>query len=443
MEEITLTCNLCQKSYPIETYDQHLSSEIHLKYAKISSTYYCEICKSPASGEIPFLHHIRGKQHEKTKNKSLQPSNWLNTGDRYMFSNSPLPKVVCTKDGPYFVCECNTMCNSMLDLEKHRMGPICRRKMQRKDLWHYNPHSTSSEEINNVGAELMPCDISTYCDICKTVIPEGYENKKVHENGQKHKKKKEQIETKPFISSHFLGTYPEQHMLIRRNSQESELSETMSSLSFVTAPSELGSIAQEEPIFPQITNSPPEAPAEMIPSGTRTSSTANELVSATQNVIEKSVDVKKPEHKRGRGYCLIINQTNFPDSQRHGSNIDASLLKQTFEKLNFEVRMEVDLTAQDMLYTLQEICYFLNRHPKKYYLMCICFLSHGNKDVEKRHELIYGVDNGEIHIRDQIVFDIFNSKNCPSMSKKPKLFISNACRGYQELPGIEVISYYI
>lgn len=52
--------------------------------------------------------------------------------------------------------------------------------------------------------------------------------------------------------------------------------------------------------------------------------------------------------------------------------------------------------------------------------------------------MIYGVDMVEIHVMDEIVLDIFNSKNCPAMINKPKIFISNACRGEKELLGIKV-----
>ena len=445
METLTLTCSLCQESYPVEPYHQHLSSEVHLRYAKIASTYFCEICRSPASGEIPFKHHINGRQHEKAKIRLLQPSHRLNTGNSgvsFNTNNSTLPSTsfVSTKDGPYYVCECFALCNSRLDLERHREGPKCRRKMQTMGLWKKNQQVSTSEETNNVGVEITPCDIPTYCDICKTVIPEGDENRRVHENGQKHKKKKEQMEMEQFMSTYNFVAYPEQPELLRRNSQESELSEAMSSLSFVTARSELSSFGEKESTLPQTINSPPETLREinLTTSITKTSVEATQCSIASQNHMKKKGEIKKRQHKKGRGYCLIINQKTFPEGPRNGTNVDANLLKQTFENLNFEVRIEADLTAEDMLLKLQELCYYLNRNPKKYYLMCICFLSHGNKDVEQRHELIYGVDRGGIHIRDQIVFDIFNSENCPSMSEKPKLFISNACRGYKELPGIEV-----
>ena len=52
--------------------------------------------------------------------------------------------------------------------------------------------------------------------------------------------------------------------------------------------------------------------------------------------------------------------------------------------------------------------------------------------------MIYGVDKVEIHVMDEIVLGIFNSKNCLAMINKPKIFISNACRGEKELLGVKV-----
>merc|ERR1712000_586103 len=83
----------------------------------------------------------------------------------------------------------------------------------------------------------------------------------------------------------------------------------------------------------------------------------------------------------------------------------------------------------DMEFTLQEIAYHFNNNPRRHSLMCIILLSHGNEDF------IQGVDGEGIHIRD--IVQTFNSKNCPAMKGKPKLFITNACRGYNELASVE------
>ena len=430
-----LSCNLCQKSYLVEEYDLHLSTEIHLRYAELDRTYFCEICRSPASGKIPFIAHIQGKQHEKEKHKLLFQSRSPSLENTNNPNSSEIPRVVVTKDGPYYVCECYTRCNSRVDLERHRQGPRCRRKLQRYGEWHQTQHS----ETNNTITEPIPCDRPTYCDICKTVIPEGPENKRVHENGLKHKKKKEQLENFQFMTlssatfhSISSNTYHGQPQLNRRNSLESELSEAPSDLSYVTANSEISPLSQTESSYAHKTEIQQEITTEEKKGETNSFTETSESFLLSKQLHQSQEKVDRLGYKRGRGYCLIINQTNFPEGPRNGTDIDAKILEKTFQRLNFEVKVEKDLTAEDLLLNLQELCYFLNRNTKKYQLMCICLLSHGNKDM------IYGVDKVEVHVMDEIVLGIFNSKNCPAMINKPKIFISNACRGEKELLGVKV-----
>jgi hypothetical protein len=60
--------------------------------------------------------------------------------------------------------------------------------------------------------------------------------------------------------------------------------------------------------------------------------------------------------KYPRGLCLIINNEHFYDEngkekidmRRYGTDMDASRLKNLFEKLNFQVEMCVDLTEREM-----------------------------------------------------------------------------------------------
>ena len=215
-----------------------------------------------------------------------------------------------------------------------------------------------------------------------------------------------------------LGSSAESRKLSRTNSQETNISEDSSNLSFKTANSDF--VIDIESL-----------------EGTERSSTG-------QQFHQENVGTGRPKYDVGRGYCLIINQKNFPDGPRTGTNYDAKLLEYTFQKLNFEVKIEENLTAYGMKKALKECCNHLNQNSKTYHIMCICFLSHGDIDKARRYDLIYGVDQIGVHIIDDIVSDIFNCKNCPAMSTKPKLFISNACRGRKELSGIMVrMLYYV
>lgn len=95
-----------------------------------------------------------------------------------------------------------------------------------------------------------------------------------------------------------------------------------------------------------------------------------------------------------RGICLIINNERFFDAngieivsmRRYGTDMDASRLKNLFEKLNFNVEMFVDLKESEMR---QVISLLVNKCDSSGHLFdAICFivLSHGTDGY------IYGVD---------------------------------------------------
>ena len=240
------------------------------------------------------------------------------------------------------------------------------------------------------------------------------------------------------LHTNLLGSNLESTQLPRRNSQESNISEALSSLSFVTANSDLSSIDQNESTFASAINLTQERLAPIQVRSTNNSLESAKRSSTPQQLYQVHEGASSPKYDVGKGYCLIINQIDFPDGPRTGTNNDAKLLEYTFQKLNFDVKIEENLTAFGMKKALKECCNYLNQNSKNYYIMCICLLSHGGRDEVGMGEKIYGVDQIGIHIRDDIVFDIFNSKDCPAMLAKPKLFISNACRGRKELPGIKV-----
>ena len=383
-----LRCELCNENFSpweIELYDEHLRNEGHLTNARNSRRYFCGLCRSPASSDCSFIHHIDGKQHEKTKTKLLL---LVKTQYSYLNNNSQDTKLrhrVVTKDGPYILCEfCGASCNTLLELEKHKHGQRCRKQLQQL--------STLGQQMQFVGE----------ADNSSDAVLSG------EQNGIR----------RWIAMCDEASALPEPPNLTRRSSQDSNLSDAMSMMSYFTAKSEISAIVP---------------PAENLKS---TSQTITELSPYEPRLNRENVDMKLPSYQKGRGYCLIINQAIFPKypkdqgGLRNGTNIDAGLLLETFTNLNFEVKVETDLIKDDMQLRLEEIAYFLNQNPKKYALMCICLLSHGNEDF------IQGVDGEGMHIRD--IVDIFNSKNCPGMKRKPKLFLTNACRGLHELSGVKV-----
>lgn len=143
---------------------------------------------------------------------------------------------------------------------------------------------------------------------------------------------------------------------------------------------------------------------------------------------ESDVDPYDMNHKR-RGQFLIINNKTFDPktymNERNGTDVDAKYLSEDFEKLGFKVAVHNNKTAAEMLQLM--ITASSEDHSD-----CDCFgvavLTHGEKDV------IYGVDN-------VISIDDFVNpmKNCKSLAGKPKIFIFQACRGYQTDAGVDVV----
>ena len=126
-------------------------------------------------------------------------------------------------------------------------------------------------------------------------------------------------------------------------------------------------------------------------------------------------------YTKGKGSCLIISQETFSDEDggnRNGSKQDVDVLKETFEYLNFKVIIEVDLTLEDMRARLQEFAYTLYTNQSDISLMSVCVLSHGDENCIKT------IDGQGIRLDE--VKHFFDSRNCPSMNGKPKLFVRNA-----------------
>lgn len=131
--------------------------------------------------------------------------------------------------------------------------------------------------------------------------------------------------------------------------------------------------------------------------------------------------------KKPRGSCLIINNEHFYGAdgiemsilRRNGTTMDASRLKNLFEKLHFSVEMCVDLIEKDMRSKINSYANQSRINSDAYDAICLIILSHGTDGY------VYGVDyENRINIERDIL-DLFDD----IMNKKPKLFIFQACRG--------------
>ncbi|KAM9795388.1 caspase-3-like [Neosynchiropus ocellatus] len=126
------------------------------------------------------------------------------------------------------------------------------------------------------------------------------------------------------------------------------------------------------------------------------------------------------------GTCLIINNKNFHKSTnmgfRNGTDLDAAAAMKTFRQLGYNVKVENDLTVDQMVGLMTNVSQ--QDHSNSASFACV-LLSHGDEG------LIYGTDRAE---KFDTLTRPFKGDRCRTLVGKPKLFFIQACRG-QELDG--------
>ncbi|XP_041933966.1 caspase-8-like [Alosa sapidissima] len=138
------------------------------------------------------------------------------------------------------------------------------------------------------------------------------------------------------------------------------------------------------------------------------------------NEITKEEDVESyTMNSRPRGYCLIINNYRFSHPEyrhRDGTVKDAEDLRRVFERLQFMVEDQTDLSGHDMRMVLEK---YATLDHSAYNALVVCVLSHG---LEGK---VLGVDGEEVSIKQ--LYRPF--AHCPTLVGKPKLFFIQACQG--------------
>lgn len=133
-----------------------------------------------------------------------------------------------------------------------------------------------------------------------------------------------------------------------------------------------------------------------------------------------------------RGQAVIINNENFHSStgmnQRKGTRADEINLCKLFRKLAFDVKIFKDQTREGIKKVVHTAA---NTDHSKFDCFFMVFLSHGDDGV------IYGTD-GTLDIKP--LTDQFAGKTCPSLIGKPKVFLFQACRGYNHEDPVEKIT---
>lgn len=121
------------------------------------------------------------------------------------------------------------------------------------------------------------------------------------------------------------------------------------------------------------------------------------------------------------GKCVIINNANFQGEThtRNGTEHDEKSLRDLFEELGFAVKIEKDLTWEEIHKVSRDAT---AEDHSKFDVFAFIILSHGGKG-----DVVFGVDDRPVRIED--IMREFKAINCVTLRGKPKLFFIQSCRG--------------
>ena len=134
-----------------------------------------------------------------------------------------------------------------------------------------------------------------------------------------------------------------------------------------------------------------------------------------------------------------MNNAFFDDGDvREGSEVDEQMSPSLFTQLGFKVsckitsrdgkhsgcctqfqcHVHVDQSENEMMLNVQDFAHMPEHEEGE---MCVVIMmSHGSKDALKSRD---GLD-----VSVSSLLDMFTATNCPSLARKPKLFIIQSCR---------------
>ena len=117
---------------------------------------------------------------------------------------------------------------------------------------------------------------------------------------------------------------------------------------------------------------------------------------------------------------LLLWQPNILDD-RLGTEKDCQRLEETFLNLGFDVFIRTNIEGRHLEWEMLELARSDFWNKNQYGSLVVCILSHGSEGK------VYGVDGVDVEIR--TLKYLFNSRNCPGLYGKPKMFIVQACQG--------------
>ncbi|NXT92529.1 CASP3 protein, partial [Anhinga rufa] len=130
--------------------------------------------------------------------------------------------------------------------------------------------------------------------------------------------------------------------------------------------------------------------------------------------------------------ALVIVNTDFHSSDgdvvfgtRRGAKREAERLSNILSRLNYKVKLMHNKTAKEIEDLYQQECYC---EHGEYFVSIIS--SHGEEGV------IFGCDSEPVKLTR--IFRILSSEKCPVLTKIPKIFFIQACRGQEFDQGVAV-----
>ena len=130
-----------------------------------------------------------------------------------------------------------------------------------------------------------------------------------------------------------------------------------------------------------------------------------------------------------RGFCVIFNFLNFDNKEcesRNDSIESVSKVRNTFEGLQFDVRIHQDFSNKQFFSKLNDL---INSDDCKSHDSFILYIhSHGLKNGF--------LTSNNIIISYNEVIKMFSNRKCKNFTKKPKIILFDCCREGMSLEGL-------
>ena len=121
-----------------------------------------------------------------------------------------------------------------------------------------------------------------------------------------------------------------------------------------------------------------------------------------------------------RGFCIIFNMLNFDGNNqldRSDSIQSVSLIQNTFERLQFDVKIHQDTSDKQLKEMLKE---YVNKEECQLHDCFVLYIhSHGKENgfITKNNKII----------RFNEIITVFCNENCRKLIKKPKIIFFDCC----------------